>query len=246
MAEPERSEPTKATDAKVDPTTRSATTEMMEGYFKTLEDAARECYAIAGAAREMGLDPSSEVEMPLTSDLAARVESLVGPPGIAETIRTLAKTMDRERLAIEITLKVIEQGKFRNDEEAIYQAIRTGLAVLTEGVLVAPLEGVTGVKIMSNADSTVYPAVFFAGPIRSAGGTGQAMSVLLADVVRRKLGLGRYRPTLQEIERYKEEMPIYRQCQHLQYTRALCPAGLRRPGPTPLFDARPVGPDDPG
>jgi DNA polymerase II large subunit len=218
MAEPERSEPIKAPEAKVDTTTRSATTEMMEGYFKTLEDAARVCYSIAGDAREMGLDPSSEVEMPLTYDLAARVESLVGPVGIAETIRVLAKTMDRERLAIEITLKVIDQGKFKNDEEAIYQAIRTGLAVLTEGVLVAPLEGVTGVKIMSNADSTVYPAVFFAGPIRSAGGTGQAMSVLLADVVRRKLGLGRYRPTLQEIERYKEEMPIYRQCQHLQYT----------------------------
>ncbi len=218
MAEPVRSEPVKPPEAKPDPSTKPATSEMMEGYFKNLEDAARECYSIAGAAREMGFDPSTEVEMPLTSDLAARVESLVGPPGIAETIRTLAKTMDRERLAIEITLKVIDQGKFKNDEEAIYQAIRTGLAVLTEGVLVAPLEGVTGVKIMVNADSTMYPAVFFAGPIRSAGGTGQAMSVLLADVVRRKLGLGRYRPTLQEIERYKEEMPIYRQCQHLQYT----------------------------
>ena len=219
MAEPASPEPAKAPKAKPDTTSpRSAASDMMEVYFKTLEDQARECYTIAGAAREMGYDPSTEVEMPLTSDLAARVESLVGPVGIAETIRTLAKTMDRERLAIEVTLKVIEQGKFRNDEEAIYQAIRTGLAVLTEGVLVAPLEGVTGVKIMSNPDSTIYPAVFFAGPIRSAGGTGQAMTVLLADVVRRKLGLGRYKPTLQEIERYKEEMPIYRQCQHLQYT----------------------------
>jgi len=190
----------------------------MEAYFRSLEDAAKVCYAIAGQARDMGYDPDTRVEMPLTKDLAARVESLVGPPGIAETIRELAKKMDRERLAIEISLKVVEHGKFKNDEEALYQAIRTGLAVLTEGVLVAPLEGVTGVKIMSNPDSTRYPAVFFAGPIRSAGGTGQAMSVLLADIVRRKLGLGRYRPTMQEIERYKEEMPIYRQCQHLQYT----------------------------
>ena len=190
----------------------------MAAYFKALEDAAKECYLIAGQARDMGYDPDTRIEMPLTLDLAERVESLVGPPGIAGTIRELAKKNDRERLAIEIALQVVEHGNYKNDEEALYQAIRTGLAVLTEGVLVAPLEGVTGVKLMSNPDSTVYPAVFFAGPIRSAGGTGQAMSVLLADIVRRKLGLGRYRPTSQEIERYKEEMPIYRQCQHLQYT----------------------------
>ena len=57
-----------------------------------------------------------------------------------------------------------------------------------------------------------------AGPIRSAGGTGQALSVLIADVVRRDLGVGRYQPTRQEVERFKEEIPLYKQVQHLQYT----------------------------
>ena len=52
----------------------------MEKYFSGLERAARECYSIASKAREMGLDPVTEVEMPLTADLASRVESLVGPP----------------------------------------------------------------------------------------------------------------------------------------------------------------------
>ena len=182
----------------------------MEKYFSNLEREARDCYRKANEAREMGMDPSTQVEMPLTADLASRVESLVGPEGIARTIRTLAKEMDREHLALEVALKVIEKGRFNNEEEAMYQAIKTGLAVLTEAVLVAPLEGVIGVNIMPNNDGTSYPSVLFAGPIRSAGGTGQAMSVLLADIVRRKLGLGRYKPTPQEIERYKEEMPIYR------------------------------------
>ncbi|HMA82627.1 MAG TPA: DNA polymerase II large subunit [Candidatus Thermoplasmatota archaeon] len=54
--------------------------------------------------------------------------------------------------------------------------------------------------------------------MRSAGGTGQAMSVLIADVVRRELGITSYQPTKGEIERYKEEIPLYKRAQHLQYT----------------------------
>ena len=45
-----------------------------------------------------------------------------------------------------------------------------------------------------------------AGPIRAAGGTAQALSVLIADVVRRELDLDPYIPTPAEIERYKEEI----------------------------------------
>ena len=80
----------------------------MAAYFKALEDDAKECYVIAGQARDMGYDPDTRIEMPLTRDLAERVESLVGPPGIAGTIRELAKKNDRERLAIEIAEIAIE------------------------------------------------------------------------------------------------------------------------------------------
>jgi len=44
------------------------------------------------------------------------------------------------------------------------------------------------------------------------------MSVLIADVVRRELGIGRYMPTTGEVQRLKEEIPLYKYCQHLQYT----------------------------
>jgi DNA polymerase II large subunit len=43
------------------------------------------------------------------------------------------------------------------------------------------------------------------------------MSVLIADVVRRDLGIGRYIATQGEIERLKEEIPLYKRVQHLQY-----------------------------
>src|SRR2546428_784814 len=103
-------------------------------------------------------------------------------------------------------------------EKAVDRAVRVGLAILTEGILVAPLEGLAGVKIKRNRDGTSYVDLSYAGPIRSAGGTGQALSVLIADIVRRELGLGRYMPTREEDERFKEEIPLYRQAQHLQYT----------------------------
>ncbi|KYK22817.1 DNA polymerase II large subunit, partial [Thermoplasmatales archaeon SM1-50] len=87
----------------------------------------------------------------------------------------------------------------------------------TEGVLVAPLEGIAEVRVGRNNDGTNYVDLYFSGPIRSAGGTGQAMSVLIADVVRRGLGIGRYVATPGEIERLKEEIPLYKRVQHLQY-----------------------------
>ena len=92
---------------------------------------------------------------------------------------------------------------------AIYHGICAGLAVLTEGILVAPLEGVVSARILTNADDTNCLAVNFAGPIRSAGGTGQALSVLIADILRRKFNLGVSQVTSNEIERYKEEVGTY-------------------------------------
>ena len=96
----------------------------------------------------------------------------------------------------------------------IYQGICAGLAVLTEGILVAPLEGVVSCRIVSNADGSKCLGVNFAGPIRSAGGTGQALSVLIADMLRRDFNLGVPDLTFGEVERYKEEVMLYRGLQY--------------------------------
>ena len=193
----------------------------MHEYFMRLQQDIDRCYAIANDARKKGYDPELHVEIPQALDLAARVEELVGPKGIAPLIRDVTKQLgNRELVSIDIAKRIVGEKKygFKNNEEALDQAIRTGLAILTEGVLVAPLEGIAEVKLGVNQDGSQYVDLYFSGPIRSAGGTGQAMSVLIADVVRRKMKIGSFKPTTGEIERYKEEIPLYKREQHLQYT----------------------------
>jgi DNA polymerase II large subunit len=196
----------------------------MREYFTKLQEDIDLCYSIASEARTKGFDPEFEVEIPQAFDLAARVEQLVGPKGIAPKIREATKKIgDRELVSLEIAKEIVNGKKYKFDrtEDAIDQAIRTGLAILTEGVLVAPLEGIAEVKLGKNSDGTDYVDLYFSGPIRSAGGTGQAMSVLIADVVRRARGIEKYKPTEGEIERYKEEIPLYKRAQHLQYTPSI-------------------------
>ncbi|MGQ9588007.1 MAG: DNA polymerase II large subunit [Thermoplasmata archaeon] len=194
--------------------------ESTEEYFSRLQREVDVCYDIARRARMRGLDPELDVEIPQAPDLAARVEKLLSDwevEGVASRIRELSRDHDREEVSLLIAREYAKLPA-KSREFAIERAIRVGLAVLTEGILVAPLEGIAGVSINKNADGSDYLTVFFAGPIRSAGGTGQAMSVLIADVVRRELGIGRYIPTNGEVQRFKEEIPLYKSCQHLQYT----------------------------
>ncbi|MBN1389964.1 MAG: DNA polymerase II large subunit [Candidatus Thermoplasmatota archaeon] len=188
----------------------------MDCYFTSLRERANTCAEIASKARTKGYDPTDTVEIPFADDLAGRVENLVGPPGIAERIRELGKDMGRERLLLQISQEVaqamLESGE--DKQKALDQATRTGLAILTEGVLVAPLEGIAEVKIGTNPDSSTYADIYFAGPIRAAGGTAQAVSVLIADQVRKKLGIGEFKVTEQEIARYIEEFQLYRNLQY--------------------------------
>ncbi|MDD1727839.1 MAG: DNA polymerase II large subunit, partial [Methanospirillum sp.] len=86
-----------------------------------------------------------------------------------------------------------------------------------EGVVSAPIEGIAKVAIRKNDDGTEYLSIYYAGPIRSAGGTAQALSVLVGDYARRLLGLNRYIPRPEEIERYVEEIRQYNSIMSLQY-----------------------------
>jgi len=168
------------------------------------------CYAIAKEARSKGLDPSDEVEIVPAPDLAARVEGIVGPKGIAQHIREISKGKNRTQLAFAAAEAVLDN-KFGMlpKEKQIEQALRTGTAILTEGVLVAPTEGISQVKIRQNPDGSSYLEVYYSGPIRSAGGTAAALSVLIADFLRRKAGIGEWRPTDTAVERYLEEIELY-------------------------------------
>lgn len=191
----------------------------MKKYFDELEFKVGEIYETAKKARALGFDPELEPEIARAGDLAARVETLVGPPGVAETIRTLEAEMPREEIALKIAEMIVD-GKFgRADEkQTAEQAIRTALAILTEGIVVAPLEGITEVKIKKNFDGSAYLAIYYASPIRAAGGSAAALSVLAGDFVRRRLYLDPYKPTDLEVERFVEEVELYRTTAREQYT----------------------------
>ena len=58
----------------------------MEKYGNTLMDGLSRAIARAQEARSRGLDPATDVEIPIASDLADRVEVLVGIKGVAARI----------------------------------------------------------------------------------------------------------------------------------------------------------------
>jgi DNA polymerase II large subunit len=196
------------------------------GYFEDLEEETLKLYEIAKNARLKGHDIELEPEIPLAKDLAERVEGLVGPKGVAARIKELEDDISREEVAFQIAREIVTktdiEGKDDNlevKEQKSDQAIRTALAILTEGVVAAPLEGIAKLKIKRNFDNGWYLAVYFAGPIRSAGGTAAALAVLIGDYIRLSLGLDKYKPTDTEIERYVEEVELYEsEVTNLQYS----------------------------
>jgi DNA polymerase II large subunit len=179
-------------------------------YASSLVTQLQELYDIAEKARASGLDPTLSPEIEVANDLAGLVEGLAGPSGVAERIRQLSKEMPREELAFKIAEEIV-YGKFGHlhAHDAADQAIRTALAILTEGITAAPLQGVARVSIKDNPDRTRYLAIYFAGPIRSAGGTEQALTLVIGDFVRRLIGLDRYKPTTEEIARFIEEVRLF-------------------------------------
>ena len=195
-------------------------------YFDRLERDTHHLYDIANEARSKGLDVETTTEVPLAKDLAERVEGLVGPEGVAQRIKELEKDMDRESVAFEIAAEIAsskfeltgEKAKW-NEEQRCDQGLRTALAILTEGVVAAPLEGISQVKIKENFDGTKYIGVYFAGPIRSAGGTAAALAVLLGDKIRQAINIDAFKPIDEEIERYVEEVELYEsEVTNLQYS----------------------------
>ena len=193
----------------------------MEAYFDSLDKEVKHAYGVAEAARRRGLDPETRVEIPLASDLASRVEKLLSAwhvEGVADRIRELsARDISRDMVALTIARELAMDPARGDREKRLDVALRTGLAILTEGILVAPLEGLVEARIREDPAGP-YVDLYYAGPIRAAGGTAQAISVLMADVVRRQLNLAPFVATEEEVGRYKEEVPLYKHLQHLQYS----------------------------
>ncbi len=194
--------------------------EEMRNYFDDLQKEVNKCYDIAEKARQEGLDPELFVESPQAKDIAGRVEKLVGPDGVAEVIRKLKEEgKSDDEIAFQVVSDILEQkiGKIEYLDDRVERAIRVGLAIKTMGVVSAPLEGISKIKIREDLQENKYLSLYFAGPIRAAGGTTAALCVLIADYVRKKTNIPMYEATEAEIGRYVEEVKLYDRRVHLQY-----------------------------
>src|SRR6056297_2189141 len=194
--------------------------EVDERYFERLENPLEDAFEVAQEAKRRGGDPKPEVEIPTARDMADRVENILGIDGVAERVRELEGEMSREEAALELVTDFVDGrvGDYDTRAGKVEGAVRTAVALLTEGVVAAPIEGIDKVELLENDDGTEFINVYYAGPIRSAGGTAQALSVLVADYARAMLGIEQYSARDEEIGRYAEEIALYDKETGLQYS----------------------------
>ena len=184
----------------------------LDYYGRISEDVYR-IFEHAARAKSTLVDSSGNVEPKVAFDLSDRVAKM-HDIDIAEPLRELLNTMGKELAALEIS-KSIALGKYLPEdatlEERLENAVRVGLAIVTEGVTIAPLQGISSVTIKKNRDGTEYLSVSIAGPMRSAGGTESAVTMLIADHVRQTAGLQKYQANSfdDETGRFVEELRIY-------------------------------------
>ena len=180
-------------------------------YHKNISQYIEDSISTAQKAKEHGFDISEKVESQIGYDLPDRIAK-IHEIDISNRLRTLLPKLGKELTALKISEEIV-LGKYGGTtiEEKLNNAVRVGLSVVTEGVTVAPLQGIYDVKIKTNANRTQYLSVSFAGPIRSAGGTEAAVTMLIADHVRKVIGLDKYIANSfdDEISRYVEELRIY-------------------------------------
>lgn len=182
-------------------------------YYADLSSRTRILFEKAAEAKSGLMDSSASVESMIAFDLADRVAKM-HEIDIAQQLRDLLKTNGKEFTALRLSQE-IAMGKHLPGNTSLKDrldlAVRVGLAIVTEGVTVAPLQGISDVSIERNKDGTEYLSVSIAGPMRSAGGTESAVTMLIADHVRKAVGLGTYQANSfdDETGRFVEELRTY-------------------------------------
>ena len=182
-------------------------------YYTNLSNNTFTIFEKAADAKSSLVDSSGIIEPKIAFDLADRV-SKMHEIDIAGPLRKLLKINGKELSAL-ILSKEIALGEYSLPESTLEEkldlAVRVGLAIVTEGVTIAPLQGISEVKIKKNKDGTDYLSVSIAGPMRSAGGTESAVTMLIADHVRKTAGLSKYQANSfdDETGRFVEELRIY-------------------------------------
>ncbi|HLC99001.1 MAG TPA: DNA polymerase II large subunit [Candidatus Nanoarchaeia archaeon] len=201
----------------------------MENYFNVIEENIKVAYNLAEKARKKGFDPEDNVDIPIARNMAERVAGLISAvapqlkgTGMIKRIQELEKEFGSSswEVALLIGEEVAKEKfcRFSDKKEAMETGVRVGFAYHTMGIVAAPLEGFTELKIKKRNDGKEYLAAFYSGPIRGAGGTAAAFSVILVDYIRKKMGYEAFDPTEDEVKRMITELHDYHErVSNLQY-----------------------------
>lgn len=200
-----------------------------QDYFKDIEAETKKVYAVAEEARSKGFDPVDKVETPLARSLAERVVGLISTiypqmenSGIDKRIIELEKQFGKldPAVCLQIAEEIAKQKfcGFPSLKESIEAGSRVSMAYMTLGVVSSPIEGLTEIKIVKKKNGGEYLSPYYSGPIRSAGGSGAAFSLVIIDYLRELFGYERYDPREEEIKRSTVEMHDYHErITNLQY-----------------------------
>jgi len=201
----------------------------IQEYFESIEREVKRAYEIAGNARKKGIDPVAEVEVPLANSLAERVIGLISvlyPQIMDKRIveRILALEKEYGSLDPAVALVIAEEiakekfCKFKDHLEAVDAGIRAGIGYLTLGYVSSPIEGFIQLKVKKTMKGEDYLSPYYSGPIRSAGGTEAAFSLVIVDYLREMFGYAVYDPTEEEVKRGIHECYEYHErVNNLQY-----------------------------
>ncbi|MEK6928445.1 MAG: DNA polymerase II large subunit [Nanoarchaeota archaeon] len=201
----------------------------IEEYFIKIEKDVKKNYDAAKKAREKGYDPICEVEVPLASSLAERVIGLVSvlyPQIYDKKIADRILSLEKEHGSLDPAVALImaeeiareKYCKFTSHLEAMEAGIRIGIAYLTLGYVSSPIEGFIQLKIKKTAKGGDFLAAYYSGPIRSAGGSEAAFSLVIVDYLREIFGYDLYDPNEEEIKRGIQECHEYHErITNLQY-----------------------------
>ncbi len=139
-------------------------------------------YELALKARKIGLDASNTIESKIAYDLADRVAKM-HDIDIADRLRELLSRTSKEKAALKIA-EEIALGEYGDEDlrTRLDNAVRVSLAIVTEGVTIAPLQGISA-----------------------------ALTMLIADHARKVVGIGKYIANSYDDEtgRFVEELRTY-------------------------------------
>ena len=129
-------------------------------YYEELSNRVYKEFETAADAKSTLLDSSGIIEPKIAFDLAERVAKM-HDIDIATPLRELLDKLGKENAAL-IMSKEIAEGKYQSSdatlEDRLDHAVRVGLAIVTEGVTIAPLQGISEVKIKKNKYKLInYP-----------------------------------------------------------------------------------------